>query len=74
MLALINKLLGMVPGNGYKTYIGIFLTALSMLPGVGDDPRFAMAVQVLQYFGIGLVAIGGGHKVIKAVDKPKNLF
>lgn len=74
MLALINKILGMIPGNGYKTYVGLFLTVLSQIPTVNADPRFQVLAQVLQYFGIGMVAVGGTHKVTKVLDKPKKLF
>jgi hypothetical protein len=70
MLSIFNKLLSKIPGNGYKSFIGLILTACGYL--WSDFPReelgdvSGLAQKIVEISGHVFLIVGILHKFIKA--------
>jgi hypothetical protein len=66
-MGLLNKLLALIPGDGWKTWVGFVAMILGMfLPE--SSPVMVVLKQLLEILGISIGSVGVVHKVVKAAQ------
>ena len=66
----LNKLLSLIPGNGYKTALGLLLSVLSLGQAVLSTPDGQQLLQLIMarpvdWVAVAVLAIGILHKYVK---------